>query len=187
MKLDFETKASYRVAVAVDDATIGTSPDATSALFNLAVNNVSPEIITGTAGKDTLKGGPDRDIITGGLGKDTLTGGAGSDVFLYRSIKDSGKMAVTRDVITDFKHGQDKIELSAIDAIAGTKKNDAFKFIGTSGFHDVKGELHYFKIDAKGTAHDATIVEGDINGDGNADFQIELSHLVTLIKGDFIL
>ena len=49
------------------------------------------------------------------------------------------------------------------------------------------GELHYIKVDNVGTALDMTIVEGDRNGDGVADFQIELSHLVTLTKADFIL
>lgn len=30
-------------------------------------------------------------------------------------------------------------------------------------------------------------VKGDVNGGGHADFQILLSHLVTLTMGDFIL
>jgi hypothetical protein len=32
-----------------------------------------------------------------------------------------------------------------------------------------------------------TLVEGDVNGDGKADFQIELSGLHTLTGADFIL
>lgn len=38
-----------------------------------------------------------------------------------------------------------------------------------------------------GTTNDKTIVEGDVNGDGRADFQIELTGLLHLIKGDFTL
>ena len=116
-----------------------------------------------------------------------MTGGADNDLFDFNLATETGKKAATRDVITDFTHGQDKIDLSGIDAIQGTAKNDKFKFISTSDFHHVKGELHYFKIDVKGTANDKSIIEGDVNGDGKADFQIELSHLVTLTKGDFIL
>jgi hypothetical protein len=40
---------------------------------------------------------------------------------------------------------------------------------------------------AAGTAHDKTIISGDINGDGRADFQIELTGLKTLTGADFIL
>ena len=116
-----------------------------------------------------------------------LTGGLGHDVFDFNRIGETGKTGATRDVITDFTHGQDKIDLFDIDAKQGTVKNDAFKFIGTHDFHHVKGELHDFKINNPGKAHDYTIVEGNVNGDGNADFQIALKGLIALTKGDFIL
>ena len=45
--LDFETKSSYQVAVAVDDPTNGGSPDATSAIYTLKVGDVSPETTPG--------------------------------------------------------------------------------------------------------------------------------------------
>ncbi len=38
--LDYETKASYAVAVTVDDTTVGGTPDATSTTYTLLVNNV---------------------------------------------------------------------------------------------------------------------------------------------------
>ena len=38
--LDFETKASYAVAVTVDDATVGATPDATSTTYTLTVADV---------------------------------------------------------------------------------------------------------------------------------------------------
>lgn len=37
-----------------------------------------------------------------------------------------------------------------------------------------------------GTARDVIIVEGDVNGDGAADFQIQLKGLINLTKGDFV-
>src|SRR3970282_1773123 len=39
--LDFETKASYAVQVTADDATVGGTPDATSATFTVNVTNVN--------------------------------------------------------------------------------------------------------------------------------------------------
>ena len=50
-------------------------------------------------------------------------------------------------------------------------------------FHHHAGELH-FKIDA---AHDRTIVQGDVNGDGKADLQILLAGQHVLHATDFIL
>ena len=55
------------------------------------------------------------------------------------------------------------------------------RFIGQSAFTGVKGELHYKFAGA------ATLVEGDVNGDKQVDFQIELSGHKVLVGGDFIL
>lgn len=55
------------------------------------------------------------------------------------------------------------------------------------GAAHVAAELHVVKLDKHGSALDMTIAEGDRNGDGIADCQIELSHLVALTKADFIL
>jgi len=43
------------------------------------------------------------------------------------------------------------------------------------------GELRYFQENGN------TIVEGDVNGDGSADFQIEISGITSLQASDFIL
>jgi len=48
------------------------------------------------------------------------------------------------DRVDDFKRGQDRIDLSGIDAKSGGG-NQAFKFIGKQGFHDEKGELRFAK------------------------------------------
>ena len=88
---------------------------------------------------------------------------------------------------TGFKHGQDNIDLLDIDAIKGTAKNGKFKFIGTADFHHVKGELHFAKVDLAGKTKDYTLVSGDINGDGRAGFRLELTGLISLTKGDFVL
>ncbi len=87
-------------------------------------------------------------------------------------------------MIADFQHGVDDIDLRTIDAIKGGG-DQKFKFIKTQDFNHKAGELRFEKVNKPGTASDKTIIEGDINGDGRADFQIELSGLKLLTVGDF--
>ena len=154
---------------------------------NALSGGAGADLLIGVQGNDRLYGGAASDTLNGGIGRDVMAGGQGADVFLFARIADTGKAAASRDTILDFRHGQDKIDLHAIDAVTGTAKNNAFRFIGAADFHDVKGELHVIKINAPGRAHDVTIVEGDVNGDGAADFQIALKGLIGLTKADFIL
>jgi Ca2+-binding RTX toxin-like protein len=147
---------------------------------------VGTDTLRGGAGKDRLDGGAGADRIIGDAAKDTMIGGTGNDVFDFDGIVDIGK-GTTRDVIKDFAHGLDDFDLRTIDASSKAGGNQAFKFIGTKAFHKVAGELHFLKTDVAGTASDKTIVEGDINGDGKADFQIELTGLKGLTAIDFML
>ncbi|MFO1173528.1 MAG: FG-GAP-like repeat-containing protein [Hyphomicrobiaceae bacterium] len=136
---------------------------------------------TGNAKANTLVGNAGSNVLTGGGGRDVLTGGLAHDVFDFNKLTESGKTAATRDVITDFKHGVDDIDLHTLDASTKKGGNQNFTFIGTEAFHKQAGELHYLKSGAN------TIVEGDVNGDGKADFQIGLTGLKTLTAGDFLL
>jgi Ca2+-binding RTX toxin-like protein len=73
-----------------------------------------------------------------------MTGSTGVDRFVYSSIRDSGVGRAARDVITDFRGSLgEKIDLSAIDAYAPAKGNQAFTFIGSSGFTGTKGEVRF--------------------------------------------
>ena len=133
------------------------------------------DALSGGAGNDVIFGDIGNDSIEGGAGMDRMSGGAGSDVFRFRAGDIEG------DVITDFRRGQDKIDLRGIDAKAGTAKDDGFTLIGTSGFHKVAGELRYEVVGGN------AIVSGDVNGDGRADFSFTLYDVSSLAKGDFIL
>ena len=131
----------------------------------------------GHNGADSLLGGLGNDRLTGGVGRDVMTGGANADTFDFNTVGETGKTAATRDRIVDFSHPQhDHIDLSTIDA-NGAAPGNKFIFLAGNGaaFTGVKGQLHWFQQNPAGTAHDKTIVEGDINGDKHADFQIELS------------
>ncbi|HEY7382101.1 MAG TPA: M10 family metallopeptidase C-terminal domain-containing protein, partial [Beijerinckiaceae bacterium] len=145
--------------------------------------------IDGGTGSDTLIGGAGVDTLTGGRGRDVMTGGAARDLFDFNIAADTGRTASTRDVIRDFTHLTDDIDVSTIDANGSAAGNAAFTFLAARGaaFTGVKGQLHWFQLNPSGSASDKTIVEGDINGDRRADFQIELIGLKTLTKIDFIL
>jgi Ca2+-binding RTX toxin-like protein len=155
------------------------------------------DIIFGDAGNDEIFGGSDTDTLFGGIGndkifghagtdalhggagKDWLTGDADQDVFVFGSVSISKTGTGRRDVIMDFTD-EDIIAVSGIDAKRGGADN-AFKFIGKQEFHEKKGELHYFKQGQN------LIVEGDVNGDGKADFQIQVNGVGKLVASDFVL
>ena len=145
------------------------------------------DVIKGLAGTDKLSGGDGNDILIGGLGADRLTGGAGADVFEFDFKNEIGFVFGARDVITDFQHLADSINLANIDANGLRAGDQAFNFIGLQAFHHIAGELHAIRVDVAGTAGDRTIIEGDTNGDGLGDFRIHLNGLITLTKADFVL
>jgi len=65
------------------------------------------DLLSGDAGNDTLSGGAGDDRIDGGTGSDVLTGGTGRDVFVV-----TRSAGADRDRITDFRIGEDVIELA---------------------------------------------------------------------------
>jgi Ca2+-binding RTX toxin-like protein len=138
------------------------------------------DVITGGGGNDTLAGGAGNDILSGGGGNDVLLGGTGSDVFLFDKtyLQPPGGI----DTIGDFSSAQgDKIKLHSMDANTNTLVDDNFKFIGTQAFHHVAGELHYLVQGGN------SIIQGDVNGDGIADFSIKVLGVTTLNSTDFFL
>ena len=143
--------------------------------------NGADNIMTGNTGNNVLYGLDGNDVLTGGKGRDVLIGGLGNDRFDFNALAETGTTAAARDVITDFVHGTDTIDVSGIDARSTAAGNQAFKFIAGQAFHHIAGELRDYK--SAGHTYDA----GDVNGDGVADFQIDLKGLITLTKIDFIL
>ncbi len=134
------------------------------------------DLLTGGLGNDNLQGGRGNDVVTGGLGRDVLRGGTGLDRFDFNALSESARGA-NRDQIVDFNRAQrDRIDLSTIDADTdGTAGNQRFTFIGTDTFNGVDGELRC----------SGRIVQGDVNGDRVADFEIRVN-LATLIAADLI-
>ncbi len=188
-----ESDISYTLPADVENLTL------TSTKKHDATGNERSNILTGNDDKNTLKGMDNidflygnggADTLIGGQGADHLSGGASSDIFRFESITESGVGVGNRDIIMDFSKGKsfgffrighDQIDLSAIDANSATVGVGKFNFIGSSAFTHVAGELHYF------TDSGNTFVEGDINADAVADFQIELTGAFDLVKSHFIL
>ena len=71
-----------------------------------------------------------------------MTGGAGADDFDFNTVAEMGNGA-TRDVITDFAHLSDDIDLSTIDANGAAAGNTAFTFLAANGaaFTGAAGQL----------------------------------------------
>jgi serralysin len=146
-------------------------------VYNGALGHLSGNVLGGdgndviVCGKDNdaLFGNADNDTLTGGLGKDTCTGGTGRDIFDFNSIGES-VVGANRDFIADFTHGTnitgDDIDLSTIDAKTSVSGNQTLSWKATQPFHHIAGELRYTDLGA------SALVQGDVNGDAKADFEI---------------
>jgi Ca2+-binding RTX toxin-like protein len=141
------------------------------------------DMLTGGAGNDQFYGFGGDDVLIGGGGADQLRGGFGSDIFRFDSLEDSTVAAPDR--IADFNKGSDKIDLTRIDANANVEGDQAFSFIGDAAFTRNAGELRS-SFDAQANAYR---VEGDVDGDGNADFAIlvVVPGQMPLVASDFML
>jgi hypothetical protein len=180
--LDYETRSSYEVTLTASDGDLSAQQTFTIAVLDTAdviEGGGGGETLTGGRTSDTIRAGGGDDILIGGAGGDRLIGGGGADTFVFGSVNHSKPKAF--DTITDFKPRQgDIIDLSGIDANKTREGNQSFDFIGRDDFTGRAGELRFEK------SHGRTIVEGDVDGDGNADFILHLLGGIN-IKEDFLI
>lgn len=145
------------------------------------LGNLGNDRLTGGTGDDRLLGGAGADRLIGGAGRDVMAGGAAdgaADVFVFTRISDSRTGATTRDLIQNFVSGRDDIDLSGIDANTARTGNQAFTFNGTTAKANA---VWYVDIGSD------LVLRGDINGDGRADFEVQLANLNQIRAGDFLL
>ncbi|WP_052383915.1 cellulose binding domain-containing protein [Litchfieldella xinjiangensis] len=132
--------------------------------------------LLGSDDSDSLYGTEGSDTLYGGLGGDMLSGGDGADTFVLLSTFES--TAFDSDIIVDFDQlGGDQIDLSAIDADLASDGDQAFAWVGNAAFTGTAGELR----------SEGSLVQGDINGDGVVDLQIDVVGVDTLRAEDFML
>ena len=130
-------------------------------------------------------GGAGNDILIANAAENRLTGGGGGDIFTFTERdaqlgwqRSDGKKMLS-DTILDFVSGQDRIDLSAIDAVRGTEANDAFTWIGAAAFSNAAGQLRAVAVGGQFR------IEGDTDGNGVADLVIIASG-PTILAGDFV-
>jgi serralysin len=108
------------------------------------------------------------------MGTDTLTGGTGADHFIFYSSTEMGGLS-TPDRITDFSQAEgDVIDISTF---SGT-----YAFRGDGGLLSGGGKQITYHFGGGDT-----VIEGDSNGDGVADFRLLLTGNIPLTANDFLL
>lgn len=148
--------------------------------FENVIGGKGADRLSGNDEDNRIAGGIGRDTLQGDMGADTLVGGRGADRFVFTDLEESSQDAP--DLITDFRSAQgDRIDLQTLDANSDLTGNQAFTFIGTTAFSGVAGQL---RSQTQGTL---TLITGDVDGDGTADFAISLKGAVTLTADTFLL
>ncbi|SUY70294.1 retention module-containing protein [Comamonas terrigena] len=95
----------------------------------------------GTGGDDTLLGSP---------GDDILLGGAGNDTFKWNAGDQGSAAAPAKDVVLDFGHGKDKLDLSDLLQGEDSATADLSKFLHI----DVEGSNTVLKVSSSGVLND---------------------------------
>lgn len=134
-----------------------------------------------TPGSDVLDGGKGDDIIVGGGEADQLSGGGGADTFRYIRLEDSE--VGSEDLIVDFSHSNDFLDLSAIDSNETQNGDQAFVLVNTLTGVAGQAALVYDKVTL------VTSVLLDTDGDAEADAVILMNGrftIATMGDGTFI-
>jgi len=135
--------------------------------------------LIGNGGNDTISGGDGNDTINGGGGADLVTGGTGADRFVFNAASDS--TVASHDTISDFVHGSDVIDTSAIAGITAVQGliSGTTQVAANSVVWIQSGADTIVYANSTGTAEDQ----------GSANMQIILANVTAsaLVGTDFLL
>ncbi|WP_295401773.1 calcium-binding protein [uncultured Thiocystis sp.] len=149
-----------------------------SNLENLELTGTAAINGTGNALANQLTGNAGSNILTGGAGNDRLTSNGGNDTFDFNALSEMGTTSSTWDIIADFTRGQDKIDLSTLDADTSTAINDAFTgFIISTANFTAAGQLKL----------SGGVLYGNVDSDADAEFAIALTGITTLSLTDIVV
>ncbi|MET0876282.1 MAG: peroxidase family protein, partial [Tardiphaga sp.] len=141
-------------------------------------------VFSSQTGNDTIWGienvntGSGNDVITASNAVNVINGGAGNDTFRFLTAS-----AANGDTILGFEPG-DRIDLSGMDANLGSNGDQSFVLISGAAF-TAAGQLAVsFESRPDG---DFTIVQGNIDGNAEADFEIQIAGHQNLNAGNINL
>lgn len=148
-------------------------------LANQIIGNFQSDVLLGMSGNDTISGGGGDDTLSGGIGIDRLAGGAGADTFVLT------KSTVNRDIISDFTHGIDTLQISVAAFGGGLSAGilaDSSFVANTTGLATTLAQRFIYETDTG-------ILTFDSNGSaaGGVNIIATLTNLPTLSASDFEL
>jgi serralysin len=163
-------------------------------LGNVLLGWKGDDFISGRGGDDSILGGEGNDTLIGGPGADHLYAGTlqdkqdqtdgDADIIKYFQISDStydGGM----DTILEFEHaaggGDDRIDLSSIDANTSLGGNQTFQFVGSAGFSMFGGSVRVTTVGGN------SVVMVNNDSDAIAEMVIIVDGVTGLTADDFIL
>ncbi|MCX7377169.1 MAG: hypothetical protein NTY94_10555 [Alphaproteobacteria bacterium] len=178
-------RVSFSAGQAIQTVTVNVTADTVAELnesFTVALSNaqagvsVTTASATGvivnddfasTSANQTLTGTDAPDVFLLGGGLDSVVAKAGLDVFRFLPTA-IGPAASNATTLQDFSRvAGEVIDLTAIDAVAGTLADDPFSFIGSAAFNGTPGQLRW-QDQGGGTL----LIQGNINNDTVADLTI---------------
>jgi Ca2+-binding RTX toxin-like protein len=154
---------TVNLAVTGGQSTVGTGLDTLSGFENLD-GSLFNDVLTGSSAANLIRGF-NGDKVINGCGADILTGGLGFDRFVFSAL--SASTPSQPDIITDFVHGNDIIDLSPLDANTAIAGDQGFTFADLNP----SAVPHSVTWSENG---ENTIIRADVNGDSTADFALVL-------------